>query len=129
MATTEEFDDIPGTYLFDRNRSRAGYHLNMFCMSMMKAENRDAFRADEEAYLNRFPMTAEQHQAVLDRNWLEMIKLGGNIYYTSKLGATDSRSFQFLAGEMSGLGQEKYAEMMLEGGRPVDGNRSRSEQK
>ena len=74
-------------------------------------------------------MTAEQRQAVLDRNWLEMIKLGGNIYYTSKLGATDSRSFQFLAGEMSGLGQEKYAEMMLEGGRPVDGNRSRSEQK
>lgn len=128
MSEQDEFDDVPGTYLFDRNRSREGYHLNMFCMSLMKAENREAFKADEAAYLDRFPMTPEQRKAVLERDWLGMIKLGGNIYYTSKLGATDGKSFQYLAGAMSGMTQEEYAQMMAGGGRPIEGNRSMTEQ-
>ncbi len=127
MSEQDEFDDVPGTYLFDRNRSREGYHLNMFCMSLMKAENREAFKADEAAYLDRFPMTPEQRKAVLERDWLGMIKLGGNIYYTSKLGATDGKSFQYLAGSMSGMTQEEYAQMMAGGGRPIEGNRSTRE--
>jgi protocatechuate 4,5-dioxygenase alpha chain len=81
------FDDIPGTILFDAQRSRQGYHLNMFCMSLMKPENREAFRADERGYLDRTAMTEEQKQAVLAREWNRMLELGGNIYYTSKLGA------------------------------------------
>jgi len=129
MDETNYFDDIPGTYLFDRNRSREGYHLNMFCMSLMKPENREAFRANEAAYLDRFPMTPEQRRAVLERDWLGMIKLGGNIYYTSKLGATDGKSFQYLAGAMSGLTQEQYRDMMIAGGRPIEGNRSKAEKK
>jgi len=129
MNETNQFDDIPGTYLFDRNRSRQGYHLNMFCMSLMKPENREAFRADEAAYLNRFPMTPEQRHSVLERDWLGMIKLGGNIYYTSKLGATDGKSFQYLAGAMSGLTQEQYRDMMIKGGRSIEGNRSKAEKK
>ena len=127
MSKQNEFDDIPGTYLFDRNRSREGYHLNMFCMSLMKSENREAFLADEEAYLEKFPMTDEQRRTVIERDWLGMIKVGGNIYYTSKLGATLGHSFQYLAGAMSGMTQEEYAEMMKAGGRPIDGNRSKSE--
>jgi protocatechuate 4,5-dioxygenase alpha chain len=127
VASSEDFDDIPGTYLFDRNRSRAGYHLNMFCMSLMKAENREAFRADEAAYLEGFPLTAEQRRCVLERDWLEMLRVGGNIYYTSKLGATDGLSFQYLAGAMSGAGQEEYRRMMAEGGRSIEGNRSKAE--
>lgn len=127
MATQTDFDDIPGTYLFDRHRSRQGYHLNMFYFSLMKEENREAFLADEEAYLHKFPMSDEQRQAVLDRDWLGMIKLGGNIYYMSKLGATLGRSFQYMAGAMSGLTQEQYADMMKAGGRSIDGNRSKSE--
>ena len=126
MATQTEFDDIPGTYLFDRHRSRQGYYLNKFYFSLMKAENREAFLADEEKYLERFPMTPAQRAAVLERDWLGMIKLGGNIYYMSKLGATLGRSFQYMAGAMSGVTQEQYAEMMKAGGRPVDGNRSRN---
>lgn len=129
MATQSEFDDVPGTYLFDRHRSRQGYHLNMFYFSLMKPENRKAFHADEEKYLNEFPMTPEQRAAVLARDWLGMIKLGGNIYYMSKLGATDGKSFQYMAGAMSGVTQEQYAQMMLEGGRPIEGNRSKSEHK
>jgi protocatechuate 4,5-dioxygenase alpha chain len=129
MADEKPYDDVPGTTVFDAKQSRRGYWLNMFCMSLMKDENRKAFRADERAYLDRFAMTEEQKQAVLKREWLRMIELGGNIYYTSKLGATDGKSFQYLAAEMTGLSQEAYAKMMLEGGRPVEGNRSKKEWK
>ena len=127
MDRSEVYADIPGTYLFDKRACAKGYHLNNFCMSMMKEENRKAFRADERAYLDKFAMTEDQKEAVLKREWLRMIELGGNIYYTSKLGATDGRSFQYLAAEMTGLTQEQYAKMMLEGGRPVEGNRSKKE--
>jgi len=126
MATQTEFDDIPGTYLFDRHRSREGYHLNMFYFSLMKDENRKAFLANEEEYLHRFPMSAAQRKAVIDRDWLGMIKLGGNIYYMSKMGATLGRSFQYMAGAMSGVSQEEYADMMKAGGRSIEGNRSKS---
>jgi protocatechuate 4,5-dioxygenase alpha chain len=121
------FDDIPGTILFDAERSRQGYHLNMFCMSLMSEKNREAFRDDEHAYLTRFPMTAEQAQSVLDRDWNRMLELGGNIYYTSKLAACDGLSFQNIAALMTHSTQEDYAKMMLAGGRPPEGNRSKSE--
>jgi protocatechuate 4,5-dioxygenase alpha chain len=126
-ADDAAFDDIPGTTLFDAQRSRQGYHLNMFCMSLMKPENRDAFRADERAYLEPLQMTPEQKDAVLRRDWNRMLELGGNIYYTSKLGATDGLSFQQLAAKMTGSTQEEYAQMMLDGGRSIEGNRSKSQ--
>jgi protocatechuate 4,5-dioxygenase, alpha chain len=129
VAKQETYEDIPGTYVFDAKRSRAGYWLNMFCMSMMGGENRKAFKANEREYLNRFPMTEEQREAVLKRDWDGMLRLGGNIYYTSKLAATDGLTFQNIAAIMTGSTQEEYAKMMLEGGRPVEGNRSKSEWK
>lgn len=120
-----DYDDIPGTTVFDARRSRAGYHLNMFCMSLMKAENREAFKADEAAYLQRFPMTEAQRAAVMARDWNGMIALGGNIYFTSKIAATDGLSFQQIAAKMSGVTQQEYADMMLAGGRSIEGNRSK----
>jgi protocatechuate 4,5-dioxygenase alpha chain len=122
-----EFEDIPGTLLFDAERSRKGYQLNMFCMSLMKPENREAFRTDPEGYMKQWPMTPEQFQAIRDRDWNKMLELGGNIYFTSKLGAFDSLSFQQLAAKMTGSTQQEYADMMLHGGRSVEGNRSKSE--
>ena len=124
----KEYDDIPGTFVFDADRSREGYHLNMFCMSLMKAENRKAFKANEAEYLKRFPMTPEQRDAILTRNYNRMLELGGNIYFTAKLGATDGHSFQHLAALMTGSTQQDYADLMLRGGRSVEGNRSRSGQ-
>ena len=121
------FDDIPGTTLFDAQRSRQGYHLNMFCMSLMKAENRAAFKADEAAYVQRFPMTAEQRDAVLKREWNRLIGLGGNIYFLAKLFSTDGKSFQQVAAIMTGSTQEAYARMMLDGGRTPEGNRSKKD--
>jgi protocatechuate 4,5-dioxygenase alpha chain len=129
MERPNDYDDIPGTTVFDAERSRRGYHLNMFCMSLMKAENRAAFKADEASFLQRFPMTPEQREAVLQRNWNRMIELGGNIYFLAKLFSTDGKSFQFAAAQMTGLSQEQYAQMMLAGGRSPDGNRSKSEWK
>ena len=125
----EGFDDIPGTTLFDAQRARQGYHVNQFCMSLMKAENRAEFKADEDKYLRKWPMTDAQREAILKRDWGRMIELGGNIYYLAKLFSTDGRSFQFVAATMTGLTQEQYAQMMLNGGRKVDGNRSKSEWK
>jgi protocatechuate 4,5-dioxygenase alpha chain len=132
MAKTkpaEPYEDIPGTQVFDAQRSRQGYHLNMFCMSLMKDENRKAFNANEAKYLDQFPMSPEQRQAILKRDWNKMLELGGNIYYTSKLGATDGLSFQNLAALMTGSTQEQYAKMMIAGGRSPEGNRSKSEWK
>jgi len=121
-----DYDDIPGTFVFDAERSREGYGINMFCMSLMKDANRKAFKADEAEYLKRFPLTAEQRDAILKRDYNRMLELGGNIYFTAKLGATDGHSFQHLAAVMTGASQQDYAAMMLGGGRSVEGNRSRS---
>jgi protocatechuate 4,5-dioxygenase, alpha chain len=128
MPIPKEYDDLPGTVVFDFDQARIGYHLNMFCMSLMKAENREAFKADERAYLDRFPMTEAQKQAVLRRDWNGMIADGGNIYFTSKIAATDGLSFQQIAAIMSGVTQPEYAEMMLKGGRSIQGNRSKKDQ-
>lgn len=119
------FKDIPGTTLFDAEQSRKGYHLNMFCMSLMKAQGREAFKADESAYLDRWPMTPEQKASVLARDWNGMLALGGNIYFTSKIAATDGLSFQQIAAMMSGVSQADYAAMMLAGGRSIEGVRSK----
>ena len=128
QAQDKEYEDIPGTFVFDAERSRQGYHINMFCMSLMKAENRKAFKENEEQYLDtRFPLLSpEQREAILKRQYNRMLELGGNIYFTAKLGATDGHNFQHLAAVMTSSTQQSYADMMLNGGRSVEGNRSKS---
>jgi len=121
-----EYEDIPGTFVFNAERSRQGYGINMFCMSLMKDENRKAFKANEAAYLKKYPLTPAQTDAVLKRDYNRMLELGGNIYFTAKLGATDGHSFRHLAAVMTGSTQDDYAAMMLGGGRSVEGNRSKS---
>ena len=115
-----DYDDIPGTFVFDAERSRQGYGINMFCMSLMKDENRKAFKANEAEYLKKFPLTPEQATAILNREYNRLLELGGNIYFTAKLGATDGHSFRHLAATMTGASQDDYAKMMLAGGRSVE---------
>jgi len=117
MALDKPYKDIPGTTIFDAEQARQGYHLNQFCMSLMKAENRARFKANERAYLDEWPMTEEQKQAILARDLNRCIALGGNIYFLAKIGATDGKSFQYMAASMTGMTQEEYAKMMLAGGR------------
>ena len=123
MAPQKPYADIPGTTIFDAEQSRRGYWLNQFCMSLMKAENRARFKADEHAYLDEWPMSEEQKRAVLARDLNRCILLGGNIYFLAKLGATDGRSFQQMAGSMTGMTDEEYRDMMVNGGRSPEGNR------
>ena len=125
--TKKEYDDIPGTFVFDADRSREGYHLNQFCISLRLQKNRDDFNEDENKYLDKYPMTSDQRKAVIDRNWNLLLELGGNIYYTSKLAANDGINFQNLAGRMTGMGVEAYRQMMISGGRSIEGNRTKSE--
>jgi protocatechuate 4,5-dioxygenase alpha chain len=122
----QDYDDIPGTFVFDAERSRQGYGINMFCMSLMKDDNRKAFKANEAEYLKKFNLSPAQTDAILKRDYNRMLELGGNIYFTAKLGATDGHSFQHLAALMTGSSQQDYAAMMLAGGRSVEGNRSKS---
>ncbi|TSE19868.1 Protocatechuate 4,5-dioxygenase alpha chain [Tepidimonas alkaliphilus] len=123
MALHKPYADIPGTVIFDADQSRKGYWLNQFCMSLMKPENRARYLADRRAYLDEWPMTEEQKQAVLDGDLNRCIQLGGNIYFLAKLGATHGKSFQQMAGSMTGMTEEEYRAMMLAGGRRIDGNR------
>lgn len=122
--TDDELDDIPGTTVFTAAQSRKGFHLNQFCMSLMKAENRERFLADERAYLDEWPMTEAQKQAVLDRNYNAAIAEGGNIYFLAKIFSTDGQSFQQAAATMTGLTPEEYRDMMAAGGRSPEGQRS-----
>ena len=123
MALDKPYKDIPGTTIFDAEQSRKGYHLNQFCMSLMKAENRARFKAGERAYLDEWPMTEEQKQAVLARDLNRCIALGGNVYFLAKIGGTDGMTFQQIAGSMTGMTEQEYRAMMLAGGRPIEGNR------
>jgi protocatechuate 4,5-dioxygenase alpha chain len=122
-----DYDDIPGTTVFDGRLARQGYHLNMFCMSLMSADNRAAFKADEKAYMARWPLSSEQVDAVLKRDWNGLLGLGLNIFFMLKLSFSDGLSVQQLAGQMTGMTPQAYADMLLKGGRPIEGNRSKSE--
>ena len=121
----KDYNDIPGTYVFDGEHNRKGYHLNMFCMSLNDAANRDAFRTEPDSYLDRFPLTDEQRKAIEERDWLGMLRVGGNIYYTFKLAIFDGLSMQAAGGAMSGMTEDAFRQMMVDGGRPIEGNRNK----
>ena len=123
MALEKPYKDIPGTTIFDMELARKGYHLNQFCMSLMRAENREKFKADPRAWLDQWPMTEEQKQAVLARDYNRMIAAGGNIYFLAKIFSSDGQSFEFAASSMTGATPQEYRQMMLAGGRSPEGNR------
>lgn len=123
MSRARPYDDVPGTIVFDERMSRKGYHLNQFCMSLMKPENRERFKGDNRAYLDEWRMSEEQKQAVVDRDYNRMLSLGGNIYFLAKIFSCDGLSFQYAASTMTGMSEADYVAMMVNGGRSPDGNR------
>lgn len=120
MSLDKPYGSIPGTVIFDADMSRKGFHLNQCCKSLMKAENRERFKANEKAYLDEWKLTDEQKQAVLDRDYNRLVTLGGNIYFLSKIISTDGISFQDAVSTMTGMSVEEYRAMMLAGGRKPD---------
>ena len=127
MVADKPYEDIPGTWIFDAERARAGYHLNQFLYTLMKEENRKAFLADERAYLAKFKISEPQREAVLRRDWNRLLELGAVVYALAKLAFTDGRSYQYMASQMTGMSEKEYVDMMLNGGRSPDGWRSKSE--
>lgn len=127
MDVKHDYDDIPGTWVFDAQMSRTGYNLNKFLYSLMKAENREAFLADESGYLDRFGLTPVQKEAVLKRAWNTLLANGGISYALAKLAFTDKHSYQYMAAEMAGMTQDEYLNMMVSGGRSIDGWRTKAE--
>lgn len=123
MALDKPYRDIPGTIIFDAEQSRKGYWLNQFCVSLMKPENRARFKANEKAYLDEWAMTEAQKQAVMARDLNACMRAGGNIYFLARIGATDGKSFQQIASSMTGMSEQEYRDMMLRGGRSIEGNR------
>ena len=129
MSLEKPYADVPGTTIFDADQARRGYHLNQFCMSLMKAENRARFKADERAYLDEWPMSEEQKQAMLARDYGRLIQLGGNIYFLAKVFSTDGLTYIQAVSTMTGMSVEEYRNMMMAGGRPIAGNRYVGEKK
>ena len=119
-----ELEDIPGTRVFTARRARSGYQLNQFAMSLMKPDNRERFRADETAYLAEWPLSDEQREAILARDYNRLLDLGGNIYFLAKVFSTDGQSFLQAVSTMSGMSLEDYSAMMIAGGRSPEGLRS-----
>ncbi|APR40129.1 protocatechuate 3,4-dioxygenase [Paraburkholderia sp. SOS3] len=131
MLRERDYDDIPGTYVFDGRRCQMGFALNAFCKSLDLAANREAFRHDPETYLSRFSLSTAQRRAIVSRDWLDMLRLGGNIYYTFKLAICDGLTMQHVGAAMSAspMSVEQFRAMMASGGRPISGNRSVKEQR
>lgn len=117
MPLEKPYAHIPGTTIFDADMARRGYHLNQFCVSLMKEQNRQQFKSDQRSYLDEWRMTEEQKQAVLDRDYNQMLALGGNIYFLAKIFSCDGQSFEQAAASMTGMSRENYRKMMLGGGR------------
>jgi protocatechuate 4,5-dioxygenase, alpha chain len=124
VSSDPDLYDIPGTTVFTGVQTRKGYHLNQFCMSLRSAANRARFVADERAYLDEWPMTEAQKQAVLNRDWNGALAEGGNIYFLAKILATDGTSFPEAASIMTGVSVTEYTAMMRAGGRSPEGQRS-----
>ena len=120
MAINKPYKEVPGTIIFDADMARLGFHLNQFCMSLMKAPNRKKFKAGEKVYLDEWPMSEAQKEAVISRDYNRMMSLGGNIYFLAKIFSSDGISFQAAASTMTGMTQDEYAQMMLSGGRAPD---------
>ncbi len=127
MGLEKDYEDIPGTYVFNGKRCREGYQLNKFCKSLDVAANREIFKAHESTYLDQYPMSAEQRKMIENRDWLGMLQVGGNIYYTFKLATLDGLNMQDVGGAMSHVTVDEFRQMLLDGGRSVENNRSKSE--
>ena len=107
---------IPGTYVFDGRLALAGYPLNRMCMSFNSAENRAAFLADRDGYCDIYGLTDAQKQAVRDLDVLQLIRLGGNIYYLAKLAGIFGLNVQDLGAQQTGVSVEEFKRRLVAAG-------------
>lgn len=119
FASRAEGDRIPETPLFDRARATYGYQLNKMAMSLVHAENRAAFKADEAAFLDRYDLTEEQKAAVKARDWEEMVRLGGNLFFILKISAVDPVPITAIGAAQAGMAHDEFLTKRL--GKKING--------
>lgn len=113
VRTDATLDRIPDTPLFDRPRANAGYHLNKMAMGLSTPAGRAAFLADEAAYLDSFALTLEQRAAVVARDWAEMVRLGGNLFYILKISAVDPTPIRAIGAAQAGMSMDAFLDTRL----------------
>jgi protocatechuate 4,5-dioxygenase alpha chain len=117
MANPTRKPDIPGTTIFDGEMAQRGYALNRMCYSFNAATNREAFLRDEDAYCAKFGLTDAQRSAVRNRNVLELIEAGGNIYYLAKLAGILHLDVQDVGAQQTGMNKDDFKAMLVAAGR------------
>ena len=117
MSSTQQWHGIPGTTIFDGAQARKGYALNKMCYSFNSAENRESFLRDEDAYCARFGLNEAQRSAVRNRNVLELIAAGGNVYYLAKLAGIFHLDVQDLGAQQTGMTKDAFKARLVEAGR------------
>ena len=117
MTTGKQKREIPGTTVFDGEQARKGYALNKMCYSFNSAENRAAFKQDEEAYCDKFGLDEQQRQAVRNRNVLELIAAGGNVYYLAKFAGIFGLDVQDIGAQQTGMSKDAFKAKLVEAGR------------
>lgn len=100
--------EIPDTTIFDVRASRRGYRLNRLCGSLCSPDNREAFKRDEEAYMARFGLTAEEKNLIRQRDFAGMIHAGMNIYWMLKVGSVTGNSLYKMGAQMRGESYEAF---------------------
>jgi len=108
MTIRQIHDDIPGTTLFDSRAARKGYALNKMCYSFNDKANRDAFVADEAGYCARYGLSAEQKQAIAERDVLKLLAAGGNAYYLAKFAGIFGLDMQDIGAQQTGMSKEAF---------------------
>ena len=108
---------IPGTTIFDGEQAQKGYALNKMCMSFNDAANRADFLRDEDAYCARYGLNSQQREAVRRRDVLELIAVGGNIYYLAKLAGIFGLDVQDIGAQQTGVSKEEFRARLLARGR------------
>ena len=108
-----EHAPIPGTTLFDGDQAKKGYALNRMCFSFNSADNRAAFKADEEAYMRQYGLNADQADAIRKRDVLRLIDVGGNVYYLAKFAGILKLDVQDLGAAQTGMTKEAFKAMLV----------------
>jgi protocatechuate 4,5-dioxygenase alpha chain len=119
MMELSEFDHhtpIEGTTFFNGEMAMKGYALNKMCYSFNGAEAREKYLADPEAYFDKFKLNDEQKQACRNKNVLEMIAAGGNIYYLAKLAGVYKMNMQDIGAQQTGMSVEEFKEKLRRAG-------------
>lgn len=99
---------IPETPLYDRAGSIRGYRLNKMAMALGSPTNREAFKADESAYLDSYDLSAQEKTAVMDRDWHEMVRLGGNLFFILKISAIDPTPITAIGAAQAGMDHQTF---------------------